>query len=143
MEWYWSVLIIILFFSITGILIYLGKNGKLNKLVFNMINGITASIADITSSLSNSLDNQAIDMFNILVQIVYESVKAAENAWYNDEISAEDRIKFCNNNIDKMLEAANLQLTEAQAAIVDNLIQAACESLGHGTRECKEKLASE
>ena len=67
------------------------------------------------------------------MQLVEKAVHAAENAYYNNLITADERYSLCMKYFDEMLVAAGITLEESQRKIVDALIKAACEELGHNT----------
>lgn len=132
MDWYWIVLIIAGFLGVVGAFVYLGKTGKLSKKSFEIINAMVIGLSDLMEQVADATQNDAIDIIATVGAFVKQAVLAAENAWYNDQITADERYKACIKNLDNMLVAANIDLTETQMNIVDMLIKAACEELGHG-----------
>ena len=138
MEWYWVVALIIGFFGVAGVFVWLGKTGRLNKQYMSAINTVVSSLTSAVSAIASATDNTVIDNFSIAMTLIEKSVYAAQNAWYNDEISAEERTDKCMENFNAMLKAAGITLTQAQTDVVSVLIKAACEEMGHGDVEAKE-----
>lgn len=131
MEWYWVVTIIIGFLGIGGLLVWLGKTGKLKGADMKLISSIIGAINTVANSLAIGTENHAIDVFALAMTLIEKAVLAAENAYYNAKITAEERHAVCMQEFEKLLEAADIVLTDAQLAVVDTLISAACEAMGH------------
>ena len=138
MDWYWIVLIIAGFAGLVGAFIYLGKTGKLSKQNFGIISTMVIGLSDLMERVADATSNNAIDVVSTVAIFVKQAVLAAQNSWYNDEIYAEDRYAACKLNLQNMLEAANIELDDTQKGIVNLLIKAACEELGHGAVAAKE-----
>lgn len=131
MEWYWILAIIVSFFAIAGVFAWLGKKGFLYSPQMKVITNIVNGLASIVGMLAEAADNVVIDTADQVMQLITRAVLAAENAYYNAEISAEERKDYCLNEFDKLLAAFHIELTEAQRNILDTLIRAACEEMGH------------
>ena len=138
MEWYWVALIIVGSLAVVGLLIYLGKKGALGKSGMAIIAQISSALSTLTTTIAAATENTAIDALAVVIQLIDNAVLAAENAYYNDEITAEQRHDLCLKFFDKLLEAAGITLTIAQQNVIDALIRAACENLGHGLVARKE-----
>ena len=81
--------------------------------------------------LAASTENKALDIMGMLMQIVNKAVQAAENDFYNKLITASERYANCMKYFDEMVATTGLALTQDQRKIVDTLIKAACEEMGH------------
>jgi hypothetical protein len=132
MEWYYVLAIIAGSLLTVGFLIYLGMKGVLGKSGMSIISQISTGLSALISTIAAATENTAIDIMAFVMQLVKSAVSAAENAYYNDEITADQRFDLCQKYIDKMLEAAQISLTIEQWNIIDALIRAACEEMGHG-----------
>lgn len=62
---------------------------------------------------------------------VNKAVLAAENAWYNDLISKEERKDYCVERLKELLDAYKIKIGKEQWAVIDTMIAAACEEMGH------------
>ena len=133
MAWYWVLAIIVGFFAVAGFLVWLGLKGKLGVSGMNLITKIMNALTDISAAVSAATENSTIDVIALVMQLVEKAVHAAENAYYNNLITADERYALCMQYFDEMLVAAGITLDEAQRNIVDALIKAACEELGHNT----------
>lgn len=131
MEWYLELGVIIAFLGSAVMLVWLGATGRFEKRNFDVLCYITSTIDSVIDHIRGTAETQELKMFSTISEIVKQAVYAAENAWYNSEITKEERYKNCIKNIDAMLVATGIELTMAQHEIVDVLIKAACEELGH------------
>jgi len=131
MEWYWVVTIIVGFFAIVGALIWLGKKGKLTAPDVGFIAKMVDILNTVATMLAASTENKALDIMGMLMQIVNKAVQAAENDFYNKLITASERYANCMKYFDEMVATTGLALTQDQRKIVDTLIKAACEEMGH------------
>ena len=133
MEWYWIVAIIAAFIGILIGFYFLSKRGVVNadtmKVLRTLLNGIGSLVDSIESIVKG---NSAMDVFAVIVDLLEKAVYAAENLYYNKEITAEERKAKCLEIFDGLLAANNIVLTEAMENMLDNLIAAICEEMGHG-----------
>ena len=131
MEWYWIAAIITAFFVIAGVLIWLGKNGKLTNVSMVTIGRLLDLATTAANVVANSTENAAIDTFALVMTLVDKAANAAQNAYYNAEITADERYNECLKDFNELLHAANIELTEAQLGVISTLIKASCEQMGH------------
>ena len=142
-EWYWVVLIVVGFIGIVVALAYMGSKGVLNKQAMNVITALAGGATSITHAVAGATENTAIDIMDLVMTLVDKSVLAAENAFYNGYIDAEDRKHLCMTQFADLLNAAGITLTKAQMDVVETLIAASCEALGHGNVEFVEEREKE
>lgn len=131
MAWYFVVLIILVFFGVIGLFAFLGAKGYLGKSTMRTVSTILSGLSLTTSTLASATENKVADIFALAMTLVDKAVHAAENAFYNGNITAEERKERCMKELDALLEAAGIELTGAQYAVIDTLIAAACEEMGH------------
>lgn len=128
MEWYWVLLI---FFGVAGVLVWLGLKGKLGVSGMGIIKTISNALTTLTTTLATVTENTTIDIMALVMQLVDKAVLAAENAYYNNLITADQRYSLCMTYFNEMLTAAKVTLDAPQRSIIDALIKASCEQLGH------------
>lgn len=134
MEWYWIVLLVVGFFGIAGLFVYLGMNGKLSQKTMSFISGMMSALTQIMEQIDGFTENELVRNLNIAMTMIDKAVKAAENAWYNDEIQAEEREAYCMEQFNALMLAAGVTLTDAQLDVIKTLIAASCEELGHNKK---------
>lgn len=141
MEWYKIAAIIAGFFGVIGVLAYLGAKGILTKKVVSTLSGILQPVDIGVEGVAEATESPVIDVMAMLVSLVNRAVLAAENAFYNGKITADQRHDVCMAQLDNFLEAAEINITVAQRQAVDGLVAAACEEIGHGMVAAKEEEA--
>lgn len=137
-EWYWIILIIAGFCGLAYLFVYLGSVGAINREGMKLLLGISGGASAIANTVADSTDTPVIDIFALLMSIVNKAVLAAENAFYNNEIKPEERHEVCMERLKEMLTAIGIELDEQYLGIIDTLIAAACEEIGHGNVAAKE-----
>lgn len=134
------LLIVVVLGLMAGITLYIAKKkGLISENNIGNIVDITGKLEKIATELANGSDELVFDIVNLIVMFINKAVLAAENAWYHNEISKEERKDYslvCFNNF---LSAYGIGLTEAQWATIDILITAACEEMGHNKNPENEK----
>lgn len=143
MEWYYIVGIIAAFFAIVILFYFLNKKGLLSAPDMKVISNIVSALTSIVDTISKATDIHIVEIMDMAMELVNKAVLAAENAWYNNEISKEQRKEYCMDRLKELLNAYQIELTEAQWAVVDTLIAAACEEMGHGGEQKGEEAAAE
>jgi hypothetical protein len=138
MEWYFQLALILGSLLIVGGLVWLGVKGKLKAASVKVISTITTALSTIAKAVATITENTAIDMLATITGWVNTAVLAAENAYYNNEITKDQRYDLFQKYFDKLLVAAGITLTIEQQNIIDALVRAACEELGHGMVAQKE-----
>lgn len=138
MEWYWIVLMVVGFFAIAALFVYLGISGKLSKKTMTFISGMMSALTQIMDQIDGFTENELVGNLEIAITMIDKAVKAAENAWYNEEITANQREDYCMEQFNALMEAAGVTLTEAQQGVIKTLIAASCEELGHGKTQKEE-----
>ena len=131
MEWYWIVTIIAAFFALVIGFYYLKKKGVVNDETMNMMKMLVDGIQFLAGSLDRAFQNRTTDVFDKVVSLLQKAVYAAENLWYNKEIEKEERKAECLKIFDQLLEANGIELTPAIEGVLDSLISAICEEMGH------------
>ena len=135
MEWYYVAALIAAFLGIVLLFWYLSKKGAIAVPEMKVITNIVTALTKIIETLANTNNNQVLDMADMVMEFVNQAVLAAENAWYNDEIAKEDRKEYCMARLRECLEAYHIELTEVQWSVVDVMIKAFCEQMGHTLKE--------
>ena len=132
MEWYWIALIIVAFFGLVWLLIHLGKKGILGAGDLGTIKQLTHAADMMMDAMAGVIgENEAHRVFDIIVGLVDKAVFAAENAWYNGEITREERKARCIEILKELLKANGIEMPESIRSVLDSLIAAACEAMGH------------
>ena len=131
MEWYWIVTIIAAFFALVIGFYYLKKKGVVSDETMNMMKMLVDGIQFLAGSLDRAFQNRTTDVFDKVVSLLQKAVYAAENLWYNKEIEKEERKAECLKIFDQLLEANGIELTPAIEGVLDSLISAICEEMGH------------
>lgn len=131
MEWYWIVAIIVLFAGVFFGFWYLRKKGLLTAEQMGSLAGVISGLAAATTALAKTNENPAFNIADMVMMFVNKAVLAAENAWYNEDIKREDRYEYCLERLRELMEAYDIKLTDAQWNVVDTMISAACEEIGH------------
>lgn len=132
MEWYWIALIIVVFFGLAWLLIHLGKKGILGAGDLGTIKQLTHAADMMMDAMAGVIgENEAHRVFDIIVGLVDKAVLAAENAWYNGEITREERKARCIEILGELLKANGIEMPESIRSVLDSLIAAACEAMGH------------
>jgi len=133
MEWYYVVAIIAAFALCVGGFVYLRKKGYVSSEQMNGLTNIITGLATLVGELTKKNQNGATDILYNVVTLVQQAVLAAENDWYNNKISKEERRERCMDELYKLLAAYDIVLTDSQWNVVDILVRAACEAIGHTT----------
>lgn len=132
MEWYWIALIIVAFFGLAWLLIHLGKKGILGTGDLGTIKQLTHAADMMMDAMAGVIgENEAHRVFDRIVGLVDKAVLAAENAWYNGEITREERKARCIEILGELLKANGIEMPESIRSVLDSLIAAACEAMGH------------
>lgn len=135
MEWYWIVAIIAAFVGALVGFYFLQKKGIVSSVemdgIVTLINGVYALI----ESLGLVVKNDVTKTFTIIVDLLRKAVYAAENLYYNNEITKEERKEKCLEIFDELMKANEIELTPAIASLLDSLIAAICEEMGHKGEE--------
>lgn len=132
MEWYWIALIIVAFFALAWLLVHLGKKGILGTGDLGTIKQLTQAAGMMMDAMAGVIgENEAHKVFDIIVGLVDKAVLAAENAWYNGEIEKDERKARCIEILGELLDANGVEMPESIRNVLDSLIAAACEAMGH------------
>lgn len=138
MDWGIVLAIVVGWFVIAGALVWLGKAGKIGNKDVALLSTVMSSIDVALKAISESAGTNATNVMSLITTLVTKAVQAAENAYYNNVIDAEERTNYCIARLTELLAAANIVLTDAQVKVVNTLIAAACEEMGHGLVQEKE-----
>ena len=133
MEWYYIAAIIAVFALCVGGFVYLRKKGVINTEQMAGLTNIITGLATLVGELTKKEQNATTDIIHNVVTLVQQAVLAAENDWYNDKITKEERRERCMDELFRLLAAYNIVLTDSQWNVVDILVRAACEAIGHTT----------
>lgn len=132
MEWYYVAAIIAAYFIALFGIMYACKKGFISKENMSSISGIAGGLDTVAKVLATSNNgNQIFNIASMLTTFVNSAVLAAENAWYNNTIDKEQRHEYCIMKLSEMLEACGVVVPDEQMAIIETLIAAACEQMGH------------
>jgi hypothetical protein len=131
MEWYFVVSIIAGSIVFVVLLIYLGMKGVLGKSDVSIMSNISGALSALVSTIAAATENTAIDVMAFVMQLVKQAVYAAENLYYNNEITADERYEKCMEYLDTLLAEAKITMTDSLREIIEPMIKAACEELGH------------
>lgn len=139
MEWYYILAVVAAFFGVILVFYWLAKKGVLNAPQMSVITNIVETLSKVIDTLADVTDLKTLDLINLIMDLVNKAVLAAENAWYNDEISKDERKQYCMDRLNELLTAYHIELTETQWDVIDILIKAFCEQMGH-TLETTETM---
>lgn len=132
MEWYYIVAIIVAFAAIIGVLIYLGKKGFISSEMLNSFKTLVMGLSDLVDLFADkNAGNPVAEGVDKALELLEKAVLAAENMWYNGEISAEERYDTCVEIFDDLLAMYSIELPNGFGIVMDSLIAAACEAMGH------------
>lgn len=131
MEWYWIATIIVGFIGLLIGFYFLQKKGIVNKESMNMLKLLVDGVHMLVNNINNVFKNNVTDVFDTVVNLLQKAVYAAENLWYNKEIEKEERKAECLKIFDQLLIANGIELTPAIQMVLDSLIAAICEEMGH------------
>lgn len=132
MEWYYVVAIIAGFAAVAGVAIYLISCGVMGKRELKLVSDLIDVVESALDVFSKEEDSAFYGAAKIVLELVERAVHVAENAWYHGEISKEERKEYCLNELHNLLDGFQISLTEGQWGVIDSLIRAACEKMGHG-----------
>lgn len=140
MEWYWVLAIVAGFIAMTVGLMYVMRKYKLDEQTIRSVSGIVNGLTMVMNEVAKSVELPGFEIVNLVVSLVNKSVMAAENAYYNNTITREERKNYCIDRLRDLLIAYEIELNETQWKTVDTLISAACEEMGHtvAIEECEE-----
>lgn len=126
-----TIVYTLIFVACFAVLLLLGLRGKLNAAGMDIVKTVTGAITTLTTSIAAVTPNKTDDIMATIMQLVEKAVYAAENMYYNDHITANERYDTCMEYFNQMLNTAGIKLTDAWYSTIDVLIKAACESMGH------------
>jgi hypothetical protein len=131
MEWYWIATIVTAFIGLLIGFYFMNKKGVLTQESMNILKTIVDGVHFLANSVDKVFENQATDIFDKVVSLLQKAVYAAENLWYNKEIEKDERKAECLHIFEQLLVANNIELTPAIKLVLDSLIAAICEEMGH------------
>jgi hypothetical protein len=131
MEWYEVLSIIVGSIGTVALFIYLGMKGILSKSDMSIMSNISGALSALVSTIAAATENTTIDVIAFVMQLVKQAVYAAENLYYNKEITADKRYDKCMEYLDTLLAEAKITMTDSLREIIEPMIKAACEELGH------------
>lgn len=131
MEWYWIATIIVGFISLLIGFYFLQKKGLVSKESMSMLKLLVDGVQILVNNINNVFKNNVTDVFNTVMSLLQKAVYAAENLWYNKEIEKEERKAECLKIFDQLLIANGIELSPAIELVLDSLIAAICEEMGH------------
>lgn len=139
MEWYLVLALAVVFMGIVALLAHLHKSGVLTKQEFRVLDSVIEVVDSLLAQVNKKENSIFYDTARLIIELVDKAVHAVENDWYNNKISKEDRYDACMVEFEKMLTAFEIELTAEQWGIIDALIRAACEEMGH-TEEAEKPV---
>lgn len=132
MEWYYIIALVVMFIAIIAVLIYLGKKGIIGAEMINSLKTVIGGLSDLTDIfVDRNPQNPTADAIDKAMELLEKAVLAAENLWYNGKIDANERYGICVDIFTELLRVYEIDVSEKFIMVVDKLIAAACESLGH------------
>ena len=130
-EWYWIAAIVVVFMALFACIAYVLRKYKIDEKTMATVNGVIGGMSTMLKAVADNSAYAPLNIVSLVAQLVEKSVLAAENAYYNDQIDAEQRKFYCIDKLLDLLKAYNIELTDAQMQTVDTLIAAECEQMGH------------
>lgn len=135
MEWYWTLTIILGFLGIVVGFFFLIKKNIVDKNIMTVLRTMLDSISSMVDSWKSVTKNDhTIDVMSKVIELLRSGVYAAENLYYNGEISKDERKAECLRIFKSLLEASNIELPASIEGVLDSLIAAICEEMGHGQK---------
>lgn len=132
MEWYYVLAIIAVFVALVGVLIYLGRKGYISADMLGYFRNLVSSLSDLVDCFgSYAAQNPTVLVMDKAMELLEKAVYAAENLWYNGEITAEERYDNCVQIFSDLLNAYDIELPDSFALILNSAIAAICEGMGH------------
>ena len=110
---------------------FLQKKGIVSKESMNMLKLLVDGVQILVNNINNVFKNNVTDVFDTVVSLLQKAVYAAENLWYNKEIEKDERKAECLKIFDQLLIANGIELSPAIERVLDSLIAAICEEMGH------------
>lgn len=135
MEWYWVVAVIAVFAGLVALWVYLGKKGIVSQELMATIKALVASLSDLFGTVANAAPSQTTIVLDKAWELLEMSVHAAENMWYNGEIAKEQRYEKCIELFNECLEIYDIELPDGYSLVMDSIIRAACEAMGHNREQ--------
>lgn len=130
MEWY-EIVLVVMVVALPLFLFFAKKKGWINADNMTVITEITKKLEEISKDIANKKNEPVYDIANLIITFVNKAVLAAENAWYHDEISKDERKEYSLKLMGQLFEAFEIVLSLEQWNTIDVLITAACEEMGH------------
>lgn len=131
MEWYWVATIIVAFVGLVALWVYLGKKGIVSQELMVAIKTLVANLSNVFDVLANAAPSQTTTVLDKAWELLEMSVQAAENMWYNGEIEKEDRYQKCVDLFVECLRVYDIELPAEYVNVMDAIIRATCEAMGH------------
>lgn len=132
MEWYYIVALVVAFVAIIGVLIYLGKKGFISSEMMSSFRALVTGLSDLVGIFAErNAQNPAVGAIDKAMELLEKAVLAAENMWYNELIGADERYSICIDIFTDLLRVYEIDVPEEFVMVMDKLVAAACESLGH------------
>lgn len=131
MEWYWILILSAVFLGVVGLLVYLGRNGIVSNELMKAIRTMVSAFSDVFDWLSQAMPSPTTQGLDKACELLEVCVRAAENMWYNGEISADERYHTCVQLFNEAILVYGVELPAGYALIMDSIIRAVCESMGH------------
>lgn len=132
MDWYYVVAVIAAFVAVVGVLIYLGKKGYISSELMRTIKTLVSGMSDLLAIFAKKNDqNQLVTVLDKATDLLEMAVLAAENMYYNGEITADQRYEICVDIFTELLTSYQIQVPESFVLTMRSLIAAMCETMGH------------
>lgn len=132
MDWYYVVAVIAAFVAVVGVLIYLGKKGYISSELMRTIKTLVSGMSDLLDIFAKKNDqNQLVTVLDKATDLLEMAVLAAENMYYNGEITADQRYEVCVDIFTELLASYQIQVPESFVLTMRSLIAAMCETMGH------------
>lgn len=132
MDWYYVVAVIAAFVAVVGVLIYLGKKGYVSSELMRTIKTLVSGMSDLLDIFAKKNNqNQLVTVLDKATDLLEMAVLAAENMYYNGEITADQRYEVCVDIFTELLASYQIQVPESFVLTMRSLIAAMCETMGH------------
>ena len=132
MDWYYVVAVIAAFVAVVGVLIYLGKKGYVSSELMRTIKTLVSGMSDLLDIFAKKNNqNQLVTVLDKATDLLEMAVLAAENMYYNGEITADQRYEVCVDIFTELLASYQIQVPDSFVLTMRSLIAAMCETMGH------------
>lgn len=142
MEWYWIVAQAVVVLGVLAAMFYLGKNGIMTAELMKAIKSVVEAVSTTFDWVAHAIPSSTTREQDKACELLEICVKAAENMWYNGEITKEDRYNTCQGLFNDALMVYGIELPAGYSLVMDSIICAICEAMGHNNKSKAETTES-